>query len=139
MKLTKERLEKLRALKQELNTLEYNYITMPTSEYVGDTAGDYRTGQKRIIRIQGVTDAKYRELGDKIAIKSQRLANEIIALEEFLDGVDDSVMRDILRLYYAEGRTLEEVGKKKGYTPSAIYYKIKNFFGDIDDDSKKSK
>lgn len=136
MEITKKRLEKLRALKQELNTLQYNYITMPTSEEVGDTAGDYRTGHKRIIKLQGASDEKYRELGDKIARKSQRLAGEIIALEEFLDEVDDSTMRDILRLYYAEGRTLEEVGALKGYTPSAIYYKIKNFFEDYSKNSK---
>lgn len=128
MKMTKKRLENLRALKQELETLQKRYITMPSCEEVGDTAGDYRTGKKRIIQLQGVSDKKYEELGNTISKKTAKLVSEIAALEQFLDGVDDSNMRDILRLYYAEGKTLEQVGAIKGYTPSNIYYKIRNFF-----------
>lgn len=125
--MTKQRLEKLRALKQELETLQTRYITMPTHEDVGDTAGDYRTGRKRIIQLQGVSNKKYTELGEKITSKSDLLADEINALEEFLDKVEDSSMRNILRLYYAEGYTLEEVGMMVGYTASNVSYKIKKF------------
>lgn len=128
MKMTKKRLENLRALKQELETLQKRYITMPCCEEVGDTAGDYRTGKKRIIQLQGVSDKRYEELGNTISKKTAKLVSEIAALEQFLDGVEDSNMRDILRLYYAEGKTLEQVGAIKGYTPSNIYYKIRNFF-----------
>lgn len=128
MKMTKKRLENLRALKQELDTLQKRYITMPSCEEVGDTAGDYRTGKKRIIQLQGVSDKRYEELASRITKKSARLVSEIAALEQFLDGVEDGNMRDILRLYYAEGNTLEEVGRIKGYTPSGISIKIKNFF-----------
>ena len=128
MKMTKKRLENLRALKQELETLQKRYLTMPSCEEVGDTAGDYRTGKKRIIQLQGVSDKRYEELGNTISKKTAKLVSEIAALEQFLDGVEDSNMRDILRLYYAEGNTLEEVGRIKGYTPSGISIKMKNFF-----------
>lgn len=129
MKMTKKRLENLRALKQELETLQKRYITMPSCEEVGDTAGDYRTGKKRIIQLQGVSNERYKQLGKKIYLKSEQLANEIEELEHFLDDVEDSQMRNILRLYYAEGYTLEEVGEIVGYTSSNIWAKINKFFG----------
>lgn len=136
MAITKARLEKLRALKQELETLEKRYLTMPSFEEVGDTAGDYRTGTKRIIKLYGVSNDRYKELGEIIEKKSKKLAEEIIELERFLDNVEDSNMRDILRMYYAEGMTFEEVGDIKGYSPSSIFYKIKDFFNENSKNSK---
>jgi predicted DNA-binding protein YlxM (UPF0122 family) len=50
-----------------------------------------------------------------------------LLLENYLEGIEDSEMRDILRLYFALGLTLEEIGRRKGYSRQAIGKKIDKF------------
>ncbi len=126
--MNKEKLEQLRAMKQELDTLCERYLRMPPAEEVGDTYGDYRTGHKVVKVIQGASAVRSIKLKEKITVKRAALEKEILKLEEFLDSVDDSQMRDILRLYYAEGLSQGEIGRRKGYSRSAIGYKIDSFW-----------
>ena len=126
--MNRKRLESLRALKQELDTLCNKYMKMPVMQEEADTYGDYSLGMKRTKVIRGQSDYRSKKLTEKIETKSKRLEKEVLRLEEFLDGVADSEMRDILRLYYAEGLSQEEIGRRKGYSRSAVATKIKNFF-----------
>ena len=126
--MNRKKLESLRALKQELDTLCNKYMKMPKAQEEADTYGDYNFGAKRTKVVRGQSDYRSKKIADKITTKSQRLEKEILQLEEFLDTVKDSEIRDILRLYFAEGLSQEEIGKRKGYSRSAVATKIKNFF-----------
>lgn len=127
MKITKKRLQAIRSLRQELDTLQTKYIKTPRVENVADTVGDYSLGVKRTLVIRGCSDKRSRELEEKITIKQAKLENEVLLLENYLEGVEDSEMRDILRLYFVLGLTLEEVGQRKGYSRQAIGKKIDKF------------
>ncbi len=128
MHMSRKRLQSLRALRQELDTLENKYMKIPKSEEVADTVGDYSLGVKRTLVIRGQSDHRSRKIEERITIKSKRLENEVLLLENYLDDVEDSEMRDILRLYFAEGLTQEEIGRRKGYSRQAITSKIDKFF-----------
>lgn len=128
MKMSRKRLQQIRALRQEIDTLKNKYMVMPVTEEVADTVGDYRMGMKRTVVIRGQSDYRSRQLEEKIMIKSKRLENEVMLLENFLDGIEDSEMRDIIRLYFVEGLTQEEIGRRKGYSRQAIQKKIDKFF-----------
>lgn len=123
-------MEELRALREELDTLKTKYLRMPSSEHVGDTYGDYRSGRKVIKVAYGDSSERKDRLRDKIEKKAERIEEKIRQQEEFLEEVEDSTMRDILRLYYAEGMSQAEIGKRKGYSRSAIGAKIDRFWND---------
>ena len=128
MKMSRKRLETIRSLRQELDTLEKKYIKTPKLEEVADTVGDYSLGIKRTLVIRGKSDYRSKELENKILTKQARLENEALLLENYLENVEDSEMRDILRLYFVLGMTQEEIGARKGYSRQAIGKKIDKFF-----------
>lgn len=126
--MKREDLEQLRALKQELDTLCKTYLHLPPFKEVGDTYGDYKTGRKVVKVIHGTSIARSSKLKEKINIKKRELEKEILDLEDFLEAVPDAEIRDIFRLYYAEGLSQQEIGKAKGYSRQAIGYKIESFW-----------
>lgn len=126
--MKREDLEKLRQLKQELDTLITEYVTMPHSQEVGDTYGDYRTGHKVVKVMHGVSTIRSDRLRNKIERKQRQLEAEVSAMEDFLDNIDDTRLRDILRLYYAKGLTQEEIGKKKNYSRQRIQQLLDEFW-----------
>lgn len=128
MRITRKRMERIRDLKQELDTLEKKYIKIPRLEEVADTVGDYSLGMKKTLIIRGQSDKRSKDLESKIMVKQSKLENEVLLLENFLDSVEDSEMRDILRLYFVFGLTQEEIGVRKGYSRQAIGKKIDKFF-----------
>lgn len=121
-------LEQLRALKQELDTLESRYINMPKKEEVGDSYGDYRSGYKVIKIVQGHSTKKADDLAVRIRKKTETLNKKVNKMEDYLDTVEDSEMRDILRLYYAVGLTHEAIAELKGYSREGITKKIERYW-----------
>lgn len=128
--MQRRELESLRDLKLELNTLMSRYLSIPLSEEVGDTVKDYRTGKGIPVLLQGRSSHRHDRLEKKIDEKTEELRARIADLEVYLDSVEDSEMRDILRLYYAEGLSQDEIGRRRGYSRSAITRKIAKFFGE---------
>lgn len=125
--------EQLRMLRQELKTIEEKLAKIPSKEYVGDTYGDYRTGQKKIRLIQGTSSKRHDELAKRYRLKAELLKAKILATEEELEQIDDPVIRDIFRLYYQEGMSEEQVADRKGYSRPRISQLINGFWsGDKD-------
>lgn len=123
-------MEGLKALREELETLRTKYLHMPASEEVGDTYGDYRSGRKIVKVINGSSRVRKDRLREKIEKKAELLEKKIEEQEACLEAVEDPVMRDILRLYYGLGLTQAEIGKRKGYSRSAIGMKIEKFWSE---------
>lgn len=123
--------EQLRALRQELKTLEEKLAKTPRSEYVGDTYGDYRTGQKKIKVVQGSSSKRHDKLAKIYASKASQLKEKIVETEWELEQIEDPVIRDIFRLYYQDGLSEEEVGERKNYSRSAISTKINDFWNKL--------
>lgn len=125
--MIRDELEQLRAMKQELDTLRRQYAQTPAEE-VGDTYGDYRTGHKHTRVLYGYSLAKCEALAKRIDVKTSAIEKKVADLENYLDDIESSEMRDILRLYYADGLSQEEIGQRKGYSRSAITRKIQNYW-----------
>ena len=123
--------EQLRALRQELDTIEKRLATIPKSESVGDTYGDYRTGQKKIKVVQGTSSKRHDDLARRYQAKAKQLKEKILTAEDELEKIDDPTIRDIFRLYYEDGMTEEQVADKKGYSRSAISTKINDFWNKL--------
>lgn len=126
--MKRQDLEQMRAMYQELSTLEKEYKRTP-AEKVGDTYGDYRTGRKIVKVMYGVTTSKKGKMLERqMSRKEEELREALTKMEAWLDEVDGSEIRDILRLYYAVGLTLDEIADRKGYDRSSIGKKIDRFW-----------
>ena len=123
--------EQLRALRQELGTIEEKLARIPKRESVGDTYGDYRTGQKKIKVLQGTSSKRHDDLVKRYQATALRLKEKILSAEDELEKIEDPVIRDIFRLYYEDGLTEEEVADRKGYSRSAISTKINDFWNKL--------
>ncbi|MDO4472401.1 MAG: hypothetical protein Q4C17_04475 [Bacillota bacterium] len=120
--------ERLRALKQELQTIEKRIRRTPNTELLGDTYGDYRTGYKHIRMIQGKSNDRKRRLEERYEAKAGELVARIEQTEEAMEQIDDPVIRDIFRLYYQEGLSEEAVADLKGYSRPRISQLINEFW-----------
>lgn len=130
--MTKKRLKKMRSLILEARHLQ-EMLDRPakTTEYVGDTAKDYRTGKPHSIKITGYGEQEYPELKERYYQKLRQIQQEIAFLEGFLDQVEDPQTRDILRLYYVNGLTQEQIAEELGYDARTIRRKIKIFWENV--------
>lgn len=133
--MTKQRLKRLRSLLKEIEHLEEQIKNMPfiTGGYVGDTVKDGRTGYPRTLLIQGYSTEKYDRAKSKLARKLQDIQDEIAELEDWLDGVDNPELRDILRLQYINGLTQEEIAEGLGYSVITIKRRLKTFWDNKSD------
>lgn len=126
--------ERLRALKQELDTIEKRIQRTPNSEQLGDTYGDYRTGHKHIKVIYGQSNERKRKLERRYEAKAEELIAGIEKTEEAMEQIEDPIIRDIFRLYYQEGLSEEAVAEKKGYSRPRISQLINEFWKDNNKD-----
>lgn len=128
IKTDRKDFERLRMLRQELKTIEDRLSKIPKSEYVGDTYGDYRSGQKITKVLQGESSKRHDDLAKRYEAKAEQLKEKIHDTEDALEQIEDPVIRDIFRLYYQEGLTEKEVAKRKGYSRARISQIINNFW-----------
>ena len=130
--MTKNRLKKLRSLIKEAEHLQSELndtLLFPScSDYVADTAQDYRTGKPHTFKVEGYGQDDYVKLRQKLYDKLYRIQQERRELEDWLDSVSDPEIRDILRLQYINGLTQEQIAKELGYERSGIASKVKRFW-----------
>ena len=128
--MIKSRLKKMRALIREAEHLQSQYTEMICfpKEQVVDSAKDYSTGHPHTISISGYGDPSYMDVRQRLYEKQRQIQDEIAFLEDWLDGVPDPEMRDILRLQYVNGLTQEQIAEELGYSRSAIAMKLNRFW-----------
>lgn len=126
--MTKEQLEKMRALRTEIKLLESDLNNLPhTKDSVKGSMTEYPYIQVTI-PITGIDEAAGKELKKKMARKISQLQRELNTLEEWLNDIDDPEMRVILRMYYGLGKSQENIAREIGYDRATISRRLKNFW-----------
>lgn len=121
--MERERLNQLRMLKKESNDLEKKIckrMKERNPHLVGDTTGDYSTGKKRIITISGEADPVNDKLIRIWKERREKLDEEIIEMERFIDNISDARTRIIVRKYFADGKSQKEIGEELHIERSVI-------------------
>ena len=107
--MTKEELEQLRSLKIEIKELEAELRDIPkTTDSVRGSTVNHPYIEHTIV-IEGPDKKLDRELYDKLSMKILKRKYELNRMEDWLDSINDSQMRTILKLYYKDGLTWKEV------------------------------
>ena len=130
--MKKDELEQLRALRNEIRLLEKD-LNKPSKQVVIDKVSGSDSEfpyTQRGFTIQGIGVTQDLGIRKIIRKKIANLIKEVIKMETYLDTVDDSEVRQILRLRYKDGYTLEEIGTKLGYHKTTIQKKIDAFLKD---------
>ena len=123
--MDKQQLEHLNCVKAEIRFLTKEIENWPEG-IVTDYYFDYPNGQKRVRPLIGVADCSGLKL--LLDAKLQALQSEIEQMEQYLDSIEDTEIRSILRLRYRNGLTLKQVGDELGYELSTVSKKIKAFW-----------
>ena len=127
--MTREDMEQLISLESEIKAIEAS-MKSPKSRYVPVCYKDYRTG-KGINKVSFEDDGgkqEMEELRRKLTARKYRLRRKLIEAEAFIGGLKDSQMRTILRMYYINGCTQEEIGNELHYSAARISQKISEFW-----------
>lgn len=138
--MTKTEMEQLRSIPGEIKAIEQS-LKNPRMEYVNVYYKDYRTG-KGIPKSRSEYDYDHKEwnrLKKKLRRKIKKLGRLVIEAEVFIDGIEDSRMRSILRMYYINGDTQEHIGKELHYTAARISQLINEFWMQQEADRRQRK
>lgn len=130
--MTKERLTAYRSNKAEILELDYILENRWKSDLMigNDVIFDYSKGYPMPQSVTGFDQKKYERLQDRDLKRKRCLEEECKEIEDFVEGIKDSVMHRIFRIYYIDGRknvTLEEVGKKVHADRSGVGKKIDKY------------
>ena len=97
-------------------------------EIVIDCAKDYHGGVPHNIKIEGYNDYEIKNQKAIYINRLQKTNGLITEAEEFISSIDDAEMQNILAMIYIDGLTHWEIGKRLGYTKSAITKKVNRFW-----------
>ena len=121
-----ENVDKIRKLNKEIMGLRYS-IDNAKPELQADFYKDYRTGKGIPKSVVGFVfdEREIHAREQKIKLRLKQLESVIKNAEEEIDSVEDPELRSILRLYYIEGETQENIGKILHIERSSVSKKLK--------------
>ena len=127
--LNKEELEQLQFLKLEVKQLQEELKSgPPTMDSVKGSMDEFPYIEQTI-KIFGADETKAGKLRKKLEKKLKELQDMISDMEDWLDTIEESEMRTILRLKYRNGLENQQIAKELGYEKSTISKKLTKFFG----------
>ncbi len=139
--MTRKEMEQCRSLRYEIASIE-SAMRSPRSTVVAVFYKDYRTGKGVPKSRQEVDhgEEELRILKGNLGICKRKLAKRLLQAEKFIEGVEDTEMRTILRMYYLNNASQKEIGDMMHYSQTAISTKLSVFWiSQGDKDKTRSK
>lgn len=134
-------MEQCRSLRYEIASIE-TAMRSPRSTIVAVFYKDYRTGKGVPKSRQEVDhgEEELRILKGSLSICKRKLAKRLLQAEKFIEGVEDTEMRTILRMYYLNNASQKEISDMMHYSQTAISTKLSVFWiSQGDKDKTRSK
>lgn len=127
--MTRQKLEQYKSKKEEIGELEDYIRKLGSSESLmgSSTVFDYRTGYPKPQAVVGVDREEFWKKKEKYEKKIQELKADCEEVEDFILGIEDSLIRRIFRLSYMEGMTQDRVAKDINIHRSTVSKKISDF------------
>lgn len=128
--MTREQLKEYQSKRVEIEELKDKLSHLGESLADTDVIMDYRSGYPVPKAVVGVEPGRYWRLHDSYKRRIEQLEEECAAIEEYIEGIPDSMTRRIFRMFFLEGRTQREIGKITHLERSSISKKIQIFLGE---------
>lgn len=129
--MTRVELEQLKSLKLEAKQLQEelnNLPFVPASVKGSMTEFPYI---ETTFKVSGIDEKKGKQVKEKLDRVLDEIQDKILIMEEWLELVEDSEIRTILRMKYRNGLKDKTIAAELGYTRQAIGAKLKRFFEKI--------
>ncbi len=131
-KMTRERLIAYRSNKAEILELEYVLENRWKSDTMigNDVVFDYSKGYPMPQTVVGFDQKKYERLQERDLNRKKWLEKECEEIEEFVEGIPDSITRRIFRIYFIDGRKpvkQKDVAKKVHMDRSRVSRRIDDY------------
>lgn len=133
--MKKQDLEQLKSIKQEIKALTDEITDLRTRVVTDSVEGSDPEFPyvKHTIKIVGMDVRGLEALGRKLNCKCCQLQQMLFDTELQIEQMEDSELRTIVRLYYRNGLTQEEIGRELGYSQQRIGQKLNGFFQSLKD------
>lgn len=132
--MTINELSKLSAIQSEIHLIKREIENTDLKFMQDRVTGSSREFPycKRSFTVQGYDYDSYycklNRLQKKLERKLDELMDEKDRILDYINTVDDSIMRQILMLKYINGMTWEQIGREIGYSSRSIRRKHSQFF-----------
>lgn len=129
--MTRVELEQLKSLKQEAKQLQEELHNLPiTTDSVKGSMPEFPYIE-RTIKIVGVDEDKAKKVRKKLEKTLDDLQEMILVMEEWLETVEDSGIRTILRLQYRNSLSQAKIAEELGRSEKTIQRKLKMFWRNV--------
>ena len=133
--MTQEELSKLHTIQKEIELIKRE-ISNTDAYYVSDKVTGSSSSfpyTERSFKLCGYDYDSYygklKRLEKKLARKLEELMDERDKINDYINSIDDGVIRMILMCKYVNGMTWEQIGNEIGYSSKSIRRKHAKFFG----------
>ena len=136
--MTKEMLQSYRSKKDEIAELDWVLRHRWQDEGLigNDVVFDYRKGYPRPRNVIGFDYARYDRLQEIDRARKAILLTECEEVEDWIDGIPDSLTRRIFKMTYIEGRKQKAVAKAVNLDRSRISRRIDDYLSSQAGDNK---
>lgn len=127
--MTLESLKSYKSKKEEIAELTHKLEHLRTGDsLVGNsTIFDYRTGYPRAQIVVGTDRERFYRLNSQWRQRKEQLEDECRQVEDFIEGIPDSVTRRIFRMYYIDNMTQRQIAGQLSLERSTISKKLMRF------------
>ena len=125
-----------RDLIRRIQSIDARLLNMETSMIVSDTVTRGKKGKQSLgtIRIEGFPSRDYqrrkrtlRKYKQLLADKDDELLDLQVKVEEYIETIDDSYIRQIIRYKYIDGMTWNQIAKNIHTTPDSARMALTRF------------
>ena len=127
--MTRKEMEQCRSLRQEIKSIK-TAMRSPKSTIVVVFYKDYRTG-RGIPKAKQEIDSgeeELRVLTENLKASMRKLAKQLNKAEKFIEKIESSEVRTIMRMYYLAGMSQEEIAEELHYSQGRISQILSGFW-----------
>lgn len=128
--MTREQLKEYQSKRTEIEELRDKLSHLGESLADNDVVMDYRSGYPVPKAVVGVESGRYWRLHDSYKRRIEQLERECAEIEEYIEGIPDSMTRRIFRMIFLEGKTQRETARIMHLERSSISKWIQKYFRD---------
>ena len=127
--MTKKEMEQCRSLPKEIASIE-SAMRHQKSTVVVVFYKDYRTGRgiPKTKAEEDGGDEEIRILKKQLQAYQRKLAKQLVKAEKFIESVESSEVRTILRMYYLTGMSQEKIGEEMYYSQGRVSQILNEFW-----------
>lgn len=125
-----------RDLIRRIQSLDARILNMETNMIVSDTVARGKKGKQSLgtVRIEGFPSRDYqkrkrtlRKYKQMLSDKDDELLDLQLQVEEYIQGIEDSYIRQLARFKYIDGMTWNQIAKNMHITPDAARMSLHRF------------